>query len=145
MKRYHILAKALPATAIAIGLAACTSAPEKPAAMSALPECGWLPNCVNTGSHNTDVQPLTANRDKWLALKLWLARQPNWTIVTDDGDFMQLTATTPTLGFTDDVQLLFSPKQQLIQVRSSSRLGISDMGTNARRVEALRTQLADLD
>jgi uncharacterized protein (DUF1499 family) len=58
---------------------------------------------------------------------------------------MQLTATTPTLGFTDDVQLLFVPKQQLIQVRSSSRLGISDMGTNARRVEYLREQLSGLD
>jgi uncharacterized protein (DUF1499 family) len=48
------------------------------------------------------------------------------------------------MGFTDDVQLLFNPKQQVIQVRSSSRLGISDMGTNARRVEMLRQQLVDL-
>ena len=58
---------------------------------------------------------------------------------------MQLTVTTPTVGFTDDVQLLFIPSQQLIQVRSSSRLGLSDMGTNGRRVEALRQQLADFD
>jgi uncharacterized protein (DUF1499 family) len=58
---------------------------------------------------------------------------------------MQLTVTTPTLGFTDDVQLLFIPEKQLIQVRSSSRHGISDLGMNARRVEALRKQLADLD
>jgi uncharacterized protein (DUF1499 family) len=49
---------------------------------------------------------------------------------------------TPMAGFRDDVQLLFLPGDQLIQVRSSSRLGISDMNTNARRVETLRDQLA---
>ena len=145
MRPYRTPATVLATTAIVIALNACTSAPEKPATMAALPECGWLPNCVKTGSDNAGVQPLTADREKWQALKLWLARQPNWTIIVDDCDFMQLTATTPTLGFTDDVQLLFKPEQQLIQVRSSSRLGISDMGTNARRVETLRKQLSDLD
>lgn len=145
MRTYRTPTTVLATMAIVIGLNACTNAPQKPATMAALPKCGWLPNCVNTGSDNAGVQPLAASPDKWRALKLWLTRQPNWTIIIDDGDFMQLTATTPTLGFTDDVQLLFNPNQQLIQVRSSSRLGISDMGTNARRVESLRKQLADLD
>jgi uncharacterized protein (DUF1499 family) len=49
------------------------------------------------------------------------------------------------MGFTDDVQLLFNPQEQSIQARSSSRLGISDMGTNARRVETLREQLVALE
>lgn len=31
-------------------LAACISPPGKPATMQALPECGWLPNCVNSES-----------------------------------------------------------------------------------------------
>ncbi len=130
----------------AILLSACTSAPEKPASMTALPECGWLPNCVRTGSGEAaaTVKPLAASEANWQALKGWVAQQPNWEVIEDDGNFMQLTATTPTMGFTDDVQLLFNPKQQVIQVRSSSRLGISDMGTNARRVEMLRQQLVDL-
>ena len=145
MSTYRTPATALATMALVLVLSACTNAPEKPATMDALPKCGWLPHCVNTGSDNAGVEPLAASPGKWQALKLWLARQPNWTIITDDGDFMQLTATTPTLGFTDDVQLLFVPKQQLIQVRSSSRLGISDMGTNARRVEYLREQLSGLE
>jgi uncharacterized protein (DUF1499 family) len=45
------------------------------------------------------------------------------------------------MKFQDDVQLLFLPDNQLIQVRSSSRLGLSDLGTNARRVETVRNQL----
>jgi uncharacterized protein (DUF1499 family) len=140
------LTSALAATAAVIFLTACTSAPEKPATMAALPECGWLPNCVRTGTDDADqaAKPLAASVAKWQALKSWLAQQPNWTIVENDSNFMQLTVTTPTMEFTDDVQLLFNPGQQLIQVRSSSRLGISDMGTNAQRLETLREQLVDL-
>jgi uncharacterized protein (DUF1499 family) len=145
MNTYRTTVTVLAAMGIVIGLNACTSAPGRPATMAALPECGLLPNCVNTGSGNAGVEPLAASQKKWQALKLWLAQQPNWTIIINDGDFMQLTAKTPTLGFIDDIQLLFIPEQQLIQVRSSSRLGISDLGTNARRVEALRKQLSDLN
>jgi uncharacterized protein (DUF1499 family) len=46
------------------------------------------------------------------------------------------------MRFRDDVQLLYNPETGVIQVRSSSRLGISDMGTNRSRVESLRDQLA---
>jgi uncharacterized protein (DUF1499 family) len=128
-------------------LSACTSAPGPPATMTALPECGWLPNCVNTqsGKGVQSAAPLAADESSWQALKNWLGQQADWQIVSEQDNFMQLTVTTPTVGFTDDVQLLFIPSQQLIQVRSSSRLGLSDMGTNGRRVEALRQQLADFD
>jgi len=128
-------------------LSACTSAPGKPATMTGLPECGWLPNCVNTqsGQGVQSAQPLAADECSWQALKKWLGQQADWHIVSESDNFMQLTVTTPTLGFTDDVQLLFMPSQKLIQVRSSSRLGISDLGTNGRRVEALREQLAEFD
>jgi uncharacterized protein (DUF1499 family) len=54
---------------------------------------------------------------------------------------MQAIVKTSTLKFRDDVQLLFLPDEQIIHVRSSSRLGLSDLGTNARRVETLRDQL----
>jgi uncharacterized protein (DUF1499 family) len=128
-------------------LSACTSPPTQPATMTALPECGWLPNCVNTQSGRgvQSAVPLAADESRWRALKKWLGQQADWQIVSEEENFMQLTVTTPTVGFTDDVQLLFIPSQQLIQVRSSSRLGLSDMGTNGRRVEALRQQLADFD
>jgi len=54
---------------------------------------------------------------------------------------MQAIVTTPLMKFRDDVQLLFLPDDQLIQVRSSSQIGLSDLGTNARRVEILRDQI----
>ena len=82
-----------------------------------------------------------ANLEQWQQLKAWIARQEDWEITVDDGNFLQAIVKTPVMRFRDDIQLLFLPDEQLIQVRSSSRLGLSDMGTNARRVETLREQL----
>jgi len=122
---------------------ACTSAPDKPASLQTLPACGWLPNCVNTQS-GRGIQygePLAANAGQWQQLKSWIARQQDWEITVDDINFVQAVVKTPVMRFRDDVQLLFLPKAELIQVRSSSRLGISDLGANAARSETLREQL----
>jgi len=124
-------------------LAGCTSSPSKPQNQQLLPECGWLPNCVNSqsGRGAQASEPIRANLEQWQNLKVWIATQQDWEITVDDANFMQAIVKTPTMRFRDDVQLLFLPDDQLIQVRSSSRLGLSDLGTNARRVETLREQL----
>jgi uncharacterized protein (DUF1499 family) len=125
-------------------LGACSTAPERPAAMQALPECGLLPNCVNTqsgrGVHNSE--PIRANSAQWQTLKAWIALQDDWQIVIDESNFIQAIVTTAAMKFPDDVQLLFVPGDELVQMRSSSRYGISDLGANARRIEMLRDQLA---
>ena len=125
-----------------LALAACTSSPEYPPA-GTLPPCGSLPNCVNSqsGAASQAIEPLVATDAQWLALKQWITDQEDWTIVEDRGDFLQCVAVTPMLRFRDDVQLLHKPDLGLIHVRSSSRLGISDMGANRQRVELLRDQL----
>jgi uncharacterized protein (DUF1499 family) len=125
-------------------LGACTGPPGRPAAnLQTLPECGRLPNCVNSqsgrGVHASE--PIAADAGQWQQLKAWISRQEDWQITIDDGNFLQAVVKTPLLRFRDDVQLLFVPELQLIQVRSSSRLGISDLGTNAGRVETLREQV----
>ena len=124
-------------------LIGCSSSPGKPENPQVLPECGWLPNCVNSqsGRGAQASEPIRANAKQWQKLKAWIVLQEDWEITVDNGNFMQAIVTTPLMKFRDDVQLLFVPKDQLIQVRSSSQLGLSDMGTNARRVETLREQL----
>jgi uncharacterized protein (DUF1499 family) len=72
---------------------------------------------------------------------VWIAQQEDWTITIDDDNFMQAVVTTPLLEFRDDVQLLYVPDDRLVHVRSSSQVGLSDLGTNARRVETLREQV----
>ena len=113
--------------------------------MHTLPECGWLPNCVNSESGRgvQSSEPVSASAEQWERLKSWITEQQDWEVTIDEDNFIQAVVKTPLMRFRDDVQLLFIPDQQLIQVRSSSRLGISDLGTNARRVELLRQQLND--
>lgn len=87
------------------------------------------------------MPPLQATALQWQQLKKWIASQQDWTITTDTGDFVQAVVKTPMMRFRDDVQMLFVEDAGVIHMRSSSRLGIGDMGTNRRRVEMLRSQL----
>ncbi|MEJ6541320.1 MAG: DUF1499 domain-containing protein [Halioglobus sp.] len=139
MKKRHLCIALLT-----IILAGCTSAPEQPGADAVLPPCGMLPNCVNSdsGTGGSAIAPLQATTEQWQALKRWLAQQGDWTITVETADFVQAVVKTPLMQFRDDVQLAFKQQASDIQVRSSSRLGISDMGANRRRIESLRAHLA---
>ena len=139
MKRYH-----LPHCLTLLLISGCTSAPMEPSAGEALPACGPLPNCVNSesGDGSKAINPIEASEAEWRRLKAWLAAQDDWTITSDTGDFVQAVNTTPLMRFRDDVQLRFDASAGLIQVRSSSRLGIGDMGANRTRVEMLRQRTA---
>ena len=124
-------------------LVGCTGAPDKPQDGAGLPACGPLPNCVNSelSGGGKAVAPLQASAQQWQQLKRWMAAQPDWSVTIDTGDFVQAVVKTPLMRFRDDVQLRYVGDAGVIHVRSSSRLGIGDMGTNRARVERLRTQL----
>ncbi len=53
--------------------------------------------------------------------------------------YAHLVFTTSALHFQDDLELHLDPLTGQAQVRSSSRVGHSDLGANRKRVEALRT------
>jgi uncharacterized protein (DUF1499 family) len=66
------------------------------------------------------------------------ARQMKWTIVNEQrsAGIVEATTTTPFFGFTDDIVIRLTPEgsQTRIDVRSLSRVGISDVGANADRI-----------
>jgi len=45
------------------------------------------------------------------------------------------------MGFVDDVEFLLDASTKMIQVRSASRLGESDLGVNRKRIETIRGKL----
>ena len=47
-------------------------------------------------------------------------------------------------GFIDDTEFLFDEEKMVIHIRSSSRLGYSDMGVNRSRIEKIRYQFNNL-
>ncbi len=66
---------------------------------------------------------------------------PGWTIVEADEakGSIRAEARTPRLGFVDDVRVAVKPLadgRSRIHVRSVSRIGVYDFGTNARRIRA---------
>lgn len=62
-------------------------------------------------------------------------------IASEKGDYMHVEATTLIFRFVDDLEFLYQPNQGLIQLRSASRIGYSDLGKNRRRLEGMRNQL----
>jgi uncharacterized protein (DUF1499 family) len=78
------------------------------------------------------------------AEQAWAALQP---IIKDNGgvvrkaekEYLWATFLIPVFGFVDDVEFRLSLQEGVIHVRSSSRLGFSDLGVNRGRVEQLRT------
>jgi uncharacterized protein (DUF1499 family) len=78
--------------------------------------------------------------DRAFALALAAARGMGWQIVADAPSEGRIEATDTTLwfGFKDDIVVRVTPSDggSRIDVRSVSRVGRSDVGTNARRIEA---------
>ena len=64
------------------------------------------------------------------------------TEVLEQGDgYLHATATSALFGFVDDLELYADPSRGVLQARSVSRLGDSDLGVNAQRLAVLRQQL----
>ncbi|WP_027966076.1 DUF1499 domain-containing protein [Halomonas halocynthiae] len=65
------------------------------------------------------------------------AREQGWEIASVNANQIEATASTRWFGFKDDViiRLTQAPQGVLIDVRSASRLGKSDLGTNAARIQ----------
>jgi uncharacterized protein (DUF1499 family) len=71
-----------------------------------------------------------------------LAARGDAHVVERRADYLRVEFTTRWLRFVDDAEFWADPAAGVVQVRSASRLGESDLGTNRRRIEALRAQLA---
>lgn len=76
---------------------------------------------------------------------LEVANDMGWEIVASDADSRRIeaTATTPFVGFKDDVVIRITTKgaMSLVDVRSKSRIGRGDIGVNADRIRAFRENL----
>lgn len=61
-------------------------------------------------------------------------------IVIQKSDYLYAQCTTRFMRFTDDVEFWLDEMHGVIQVRSASRLGTKDLGTNRHRIETIRAQ-----
>lgn len=90
-----------------------------------------------------DLQPITLNRPlaEVTEQAAKVAKDMGWTIVTVDTDtgVVEATDAVSFIRFYDDVVIRIDPTEgggSRVDVRSVSRVGVSDMGVNAKRIRA---------
>lgn len=111
-----------------------------------LPPCPRRPNCVSSQATDSSqrVPPLPCLESCERTLKRLatiLRSTPGVRIVEDSPPYLRAEFTTAIFRFVDDLELLADSQRGVIDVRSASRVGTWDLGTNRRRVESLRQRL----
>lgn len=109
-----------------------------------LSRCPQSPNCV-TSEHRDDAKhyaaPLAirpgAQGDAWNLLRQ-AVQKSGGVVVADTGGYLAAEYTSAVFGFVDDLEARLDAGTGVIHVRSASRVGKSDFGVNAGRVEAVR-------
>jgi len=97
--------------------------------------------------HYPDLAPVVVSQPPGLVFDRarLVAENQGWTIVTSDAAAGRLEATDTTrwFGFTDDIVVRLTPwgTGTRVDVRSVSRHGTTDTGTNARRIRRFLTAL----
>jgi len=79
----------------------------------------------------------------WKKLREVVASLPRTKLITVSNTYIHAECTSLLMRFVDDLELYHDAGSPLVQVRSGSRLGYSDMGVNRKRVESLRRKLAE--
>ncbi len=107
-----------------------------------LAPCPSSPNCICSETPGTSsyVEPLIFTEDPVLA---WARIQVSVAAIGGDikrvdNNYLWATFKSGIFRFVDDLELRMSSEQQIIHIRSASRLGYSDFGVNAARAQALR-------
>ena len=103
--------------------------------------CPGTPNCVNSQSDNSQskIEPLPAV--SIAELKKVIESMERTTIISETDNYLYAEFQTKLMGYVDDVEFYLDSTENVIHVRSASRLGKSDLGVNRARVEELRTKL----
>jgi uncharacterized protein (DUF1499 family) len=130
-------------------LAGCAASPARIEADGAdrFAPCPAAPRCATSqrDAGGDYVPPLTGGESAAQAhanLLSALAGDPGYVVLTDEDDYVHAEYTTELMRYQDDVEFLIRD-DGTIDVRSASRLGWYDWGTNRRRIERLREALED--
>lgn len=108
-----------------------------------------LPDTPNAISSQTDDSsrrvtafPFRENMElTQICLKKAIAAYGSYHFVTEDPTYWHVVFSTK-IGFKDDVEFYFDQNSGLVQFRSASRSGYSDMGLNRKRYNALFSSYA---
>jgi uncharacterized protein (DUF1499 family) len=111
-----------------------------------LSPCPKQPNCVSSDASDAAhyVEPYRlriAPEAAWRQLQTVITSLPRTQIISRTDCYLHAEARSLVFRFVDDMEFQLRPQEQLIAVRSASRLGYSDLGVNRKRVEQVRERL----
>ena len=112
-------------------------------------ECPPTPNCVSSETQSKArfierFKPGDRAKESWDLLTGILEKTSNCQVVFQDSTYIRAEFTTRLLRFVDDVEFRLESETSEIAVRSASRVGYSDLGTNRRRLERIRREIERL-
>jgi uncharacterized protein (DUF1499 family) len=106
---------------------------------------GELSPCLSS-AHCSRQNWSTANLQSDLETIIAAVRETPRTIIVEERDgYIHAEASSALFGFVDDLELLAKQDTGMIQARSISRLGDSDLGVNAARLDRLKTLINETD
>ncbi|NCJ06980.1 DUF1499 domain-containing protein [Synechococcales cyanobacterium C] len=114
-----------------------------------LAPCPDTPNCVASQAADPAhaITPLAYGTSRDQArdtLTALIQNQPRTQIIEQTEDYLYAECRSRLLGFVDDVEFYLPPQTPVIEMRSASRLGQSDLGVNRRRLEQIRLAMQEL-
>ena len=107
----------------------------------------FWPRCVSSdaepdGWHYVSPFPIEGDpQEFWSALTAAVRALPGTTVVEETRRTLRAECRSRVFGFVDDLELCMRPTVGEVAVRSGSRWGIHDGGSNRRRVEELRAMI----
>jgi uncharacterized protein (DUF1499 family) len=112
-----------------------------------LAPCPSSPNCVSSqatdAKHHVDAIGYRGDPGQAMRrLRAVIEAIPRARIVSADDTALHAEFTSRLFHFVDDVDCIADPAAGVIQIRSASRVGYSDLGVNRKRVEAIRAAFA---
>jgi uncharacterized protein (DUF1499 family) len=87
------------------------------------------------------IAPFTFSGDGQQAMQVLagvLAGMTDTRVVKQEADYIYAQSTTALMRYTDDLEFWLDSTNNVIQVRSASRLGKKDLGKNRERMESIR-------
>lgn len=105
--------------------------------------CPGRPNCVSSQASTARqrVMPLRLSGEPGASmnrLKKVVNNMAGTALADENDHYLHFECASKLLGFVDDLEFLCDADEQVIHVRSASRLGYSDLGQNRKRVESIR-------
>ena len=108
-----------------------------------LSPCPDSPNCVCSQDEPLAhaIKPIPYSGSEEEARKRLaeiLIQQRGCRIVKQEGNYLHAEFRSLCFRFVDDVEFLIDSGQNMLHVRSASRVGHTDFGANRKRIEAIR-------